>query len=436
MPQNSKLDKIILDKIRDGSISVDAETGLIYGISLDLSGKKKPIGHCTKGEFLLTIVDGEHKRNAHISRIVWLSVHGPIPENKIISRVIGKSDNSITNLKLIDDEQHKNWSKDELKYLSANFDKPYSMLCDRLNRSYKGVYNKAKSLGLISHIQPIAWSDSDDHKLLELKSKGISVAEIANILGRTYVSIVNRTRIILSRRPKVSNKNFYRSLRDRIKCGVSIGFCCICDYNKHIELHHIDSNRKNNNILNICTLCPTHHTEADAGEISNEQLFSVWCDVSTTGLSIKRFNTVDRPNILTGCVSGYFNPLHSGHIDMISDAKSRCNNLIVIVNNDLQVKLKGSIPFMDQHERMQILRSLKNVDNVVLAIDNDRSVSATLKLIKPSLFFNGGDVVDNCREAEVCRDLNIKMIYNVGGNKTQSSSNLIATAAQNYDLGE
>lgn len=127
------------------------------------------------------------------------------------------------------------------------------------------------------------------------------------------------------------------------------------------------------------------------------------------------------------CASGYFNPAHIGHIRYLQAAKSLGTHLVVIVNNDLQVKLKGSIPFMNEDERLEIIQSLRCVDSAVLSIDKDRTVSKTLELVQPHIFANGGDVAfEDCREASVCDRLGIYMVFGVGGSeKLQSSSNLL-----------
>lgn len=130
-----------------------------------------------------------------------------------------------------------------------------------------------------------------------------------------------------------------------------------------------------------------------------------------------------------GIVSGYFNPLHGGHVDYINAAKKLCDCLIVIVNNDEQVKLKGSVPFMDQNERMKIVENLKSVDRVVLSVDKDRTVCKTLANIRPHFFFNGGDQTKKTiPETAVCNKFGIKMVFSVGGRKTQNSSELIKRA--------
>lgn len=120
--------------------------------------------------------------------------------------------------------------------------------------------------------------------------------------------------------------------------------------------------------------------------------------------------------------SGYFNPLHTGHLRLLKEAKKHGDYLVVIVNNDEQVKLKGSVPFMNQDERVEILKAIKYVDKVVLSIDKDRTVVETLRRINPDIFVKGGDSTEeNVPESK----LGISIIFGVGGNKTQSSSWLL-----------
>ncbi|MFA5232537.1 MAG: adenylyltransferase/cytidyltransferase family protein [Candidatus Paceibacterota bacterium] len=135
-------------------------------------------------------------------------------------------------------------------------------------------------------------------------------------------------------------------------------------------------------------------------------------------------------NIKTVCVSGYFNPLHSGHLSLFKKAKKMGDFLIVIVNNDKQVKLKGSIPFMKEKERVEIIINLKMVDRVVISIDKDKTVRKTLEKINPDIFANGGDKKSpkDIPEKEICDKLGIKMVFGVGGNKSQSSSKLLKKA--------
>tara|TARA_B100000963_G_scaffold328712_1_gene317517 strand:- start:253 stop:675 length:423 start_codon:yes stop_codon:yes gene_type:complete len=131
-------------------------------------------------------------------------------------------------------------------------------------------------------------------------------------------------------------------------------------------------------------------------------------------------------------VSGYFNPLHRGHIEYFKLAKKHGDILFVIVNNDLQRGIKGSKPFMDENERKIIVEELKVVDNVFMSIDTDKSVNKTISMIHEKyssqfeLFFaNGGDQNNqNIPESLICSKLGIKLIDKLG-QKIQSSSWLL-----------
>ncbi len=79
--------------------------------------------------------------------------------------------------------------------------------------------------------------------------------------------------------------------------------------------------------------------------------------------------------------SGYFNPLHVGHVRYLREAKKLGTKLIVVINSDKQCKLKRSFLFMDEKERSEIISSLKFVDEVVLSIDKDETVCKTLKML-------------------------------------------------------
>ncbi len=128
-------------------------------------------------------------------------------------------------------------------------------------------------------------------------------------------------------------------------------------------------------------------------------------------------------------VSGYFNPVHVGHLKMFEEAKSLGDFLVVIINSDLQVGLKGTVPFMSENDRADIVKALKYVDEVFISIDKDRSVCESLKSINPDIFANGGDRnTDNVPEVAVCKECNIRIIDNVGGGKLRSSSTLIRDA--------
>lgn len=131
-------------------------------------------------------------------------------------------------------------------------------------------------------------------------------------------------------------------------------------------------------------------------------------------------------------VSGYFNPLHKGHIEYFHLAKAKGDRLFVIVNNDHQRNLKGSKEFMLEQERVLLVNELSAVDQVVLSIDQDKTVSNTLENIHKEysesyeLFFaNGGDQNnESIPESIICQKVGIKLLDGLG-DKIQSSSWLL-----------
>ena len=128
-------------------------------------------------------------------------------------------------------------------------------------------------------------------------------------------------------------------------------------------------------------------------------------------------------------VSGYFNPIHKGHIEYFINAKKIADYLIVIVNNDFQRKIKQSKEFMLEDERIFIVKNLKMVDECYMSVDKDRTVINTIELIHNKLnhqydlyFGNGGDQNNEIiPERDICDKLSIKLIDNLG-EKIQSSS--------------
>jgi len=120
--------------------------------------------------------------------------------------------------------------------------------------------------------------------------------------------------------------------------------------------------------------------------------------------------------------SGYFDPLHVGHIECLELAKKLGDKLIVIVNNDFQAKLKKGKSFMNEKDRMRIVLALKCVDEVFLSIDKDKTQCETLKYLKPDIFAKGGDRMSNeIPESKLCKELGIEIVDGLG-KKIRSSS--------------
>lgn len=123
-------------------------------------------------------------------------------------------------------------------------------------------------------------------------------------------------------------------------------------------------------------------------------------------------------------VSGYFDPIHVGHLEYLRLSKKLGDKLVVIVNNNHQCVLKKGKPFMDEKDRVEIVRSLEMVDEVFLSIDYDKSVCKSLEKIKPHIFANGGDrSIREVPELIVCKKYNIQMTDGLG-DKIRSSSDL------------
>ena len=131
-------------------------------------------------------------------------------------------------------------------------------------------------------------------------------------------------------------------------------------------------------------------------------------------------------------VSGYFNPIHKGHIEYFQNAKSKGNKLFVIVNNDFQIALNGSNEFQDEKERCLIVDNLRLVDQCFLSVDEDRTVCETIKSIynKYSDYYSFS-FVNRCDrnnllipEQSLCENLNIELI-NALDDMVQTSSLLL-----------
>ena len=131
-------------------------------------------------------------------------------------------------------------------------------------------------------------------------------------------------------------------------------------------------------------------------------------------------------------VSGYFNPIHKGHLEYFNNAKAMADELFVIVNNDQQRALKESKEFQLEEERMLIVSHLKPIDKAILSIDTDRTVCETIAKIATNFgvsydlaFANGGDQNnDTIPERAICEKMGIDLLDGLG-DKIQSSSWLL-----------
>ena len=139
-------------------------------------------------------------------------------------------------------------------------------------------------------------------------------------------------------------------------------------------------------------------------------------------------------------VSGFFSPIHLGHLNYLKESKKLASRLVVIVNSDEQVALKGSVPFMNEDDRLEIVQALACVDQAVISIDEDGTVAKTIEFLaqiyegSSIVFCNGGDRPESnhvAAEKVVCDKYGIELAYGVGGhNKRESSSELIKRAVE------
>ena len=133
-------------------------------------------------------------------------------------------------------------------------------------------------------------------------------------------------------------------------------------------------------------------------------------------------------------VSGGFDPVHVGHIRLFKKAAELGDKLIVLINNDNWLQAKKGFNFMNELDRMEIISALECVDEVILTKHKrnctDLSVCDALGELKPDVFANGGDRLEtNIPEYELCKSLGIQLVFNVGGGKIRSSSELIKLIA-------
>lgn len=186
---------------------------------------------------------------------------------------------------------------------------------------------------------------------------------------------------------------------------------------------------------------------------SGEDPFNVWKEnvkAEKRGFFKSLFSKSKKPKIKKGAstvkvvmASGYFNPIHTGHLSLLEEAAKLGDKLVVIVNSDKQVAIKESTPFMDEESRLRIVKALKCVDDAIIAIDNDGTVTKSIQEIHKQygdsdtyelIFANGGDRDPNNHvslEVQYCIDNNIELAYGVGCDKVHSSSQLIEDAARN-----
>jgi cytidyltransferase-like protein len=125
------------------------------------------------------------------------------------------------------------------------------------------------------------------------------------------------------------------------------------------------------------------------------------------------------------CTSGGFDPLHPGHATCIIESKKQGDTLVVVVNGDHFLTVKKGKPFQDLDTRCMIVSCLRKVDYVIpFEHEADQTVCEALRRVRPHIFTKGGDRTDysNIPEWQVCQELGIELVPQVGLEKRWSSS--------------
>jgi len=142
-------------------------------------------------------------------------------------------------------------------------------------------------------------------------------------------------------------------------------------------------------------------------------------------------------------VSGYFNPIHGGHLDMIEAGRELGDYLIVVVNNDNQQLIKKGKIILDEDHRMRIVCALRDVDEAMLSIDEDSGQAKTLRKIREMypedelIFANGGDRNPEKHalpedELQACADCNIQTVFGAGSHEVEKRD---SSTRINQELG-
>ena len=129
-------------------------------------------------------------------------------------------------------------------------------------------------------------------------------------------------------------------------------------------------------------------------------------------------------------LSGGFDPTHVGHLRMMQEA-SKHGRVIIILNSDGWLMRKKGYIFMSYEERKEILEGFSCVSEVVSVDDSDNTVCEAIDRLRPNYFGNGGDRKnDNVPEVDLCKKIEVELIWNLGGLKIQSSSDLVQSTLE------
>ena len=310
MCQSSHLDKIVIDKINKKVVIADPVGGIIYGSRKDINGNKITIGYVVKGKIKFTFIHDKRSYSYCVNRCIYLSVKLSIPEGMEVYNIDGDiKNNSIGNLGLKKpfrkNTRIRFWTDEEVGFLKNNYAiMSNENIAEKLDRSIKAIRNKIAQIKLPSKsYKKRNWTIEEDKKLKELyKDRTKTLKDISLTMNRSMDSIylrVNRYfefRGRCKRLKELNYNSFYNSFKKANQRGTLKSKCCLCEYSKYVDLHHIDENRKNNHVSNIATLCPNHHTEVTYGEHSEKQLYAIWQRVDRDGYEGDLKNSLDVVN--------------------------------------------------------------------------------------------------------------------------------------------
>lgn len=307
MCQVSYLDKVVLDKINKKIITVDSNNGIVYGSRKDINGNKISIGHFIKDKIKFSLIHENKNHSYHVSRAIFLSVNLKIPEGMEVYNIDGDIKNSSINNLGIKKPYRQNagirfWTDEEINFLRDNYEvMSNENIAEKLNRSIKAIRHKIQYIKLPSKsYKKRRWTNKEDEKLKALyKDNSKTMEDISNIMNRSMPSLYLRINRYFKYRGKCKKlkdldyNNFYNSFKKANQRGTLKSKCCLCEYNKYIDLHHIDEDRKNNHVSNIATLCPNHHTEVTYGGHKDKQLYAIWQRIDRDGSEGDLKNSLD-----------------------------------------------------------------------------------------------------------------------------------------------
>jgi len=133
-------------------------------------------------------------------------------------------------------------------------------------------------------------------------------------------------------------------------------------------------------------------------------------------------------------IAGGFDPLHIGHLDHIKKARRLGDVLVAIVSSDDQLITKKGYCFLPLSQRLEIVKSIRYVDEVVISADEDGTCTEALKEIRPDIFAKGGDrTPSNMPESEIraCEEIGCQIVYGVG-DRLDSSRDIVRRTVADY----